>query len=239
MVLAREAGVDDPEVATAIERSTKLLRFYIGKGSVPYGDHAPYMHGHEDNGKNGMVTVLFDQLGNEEGTRFFSQDEHRRPRRRARLRTHRQLLQLTWAMPGVSRSGPHATGAWMEEFGSWYFDLARSWDWSFPHQGPPQSRNDSYGNWDATGMYLIAYAMPRKAIRLTGSKPSSIPPLDAEAAREVVMDGRGFSHHRTVQWPTTNSPPTCSSNDSPVGRRLSAIGPPSRWPGTRTWPSSH
>ncbi|MFK7851865.1 MAG: DUF6288 domain-containing protein, partial [Akkermansiaceae bacterium] len=37
MVLAREAGVDDPEVAEAIKRSATLLRFYIGKGSVPYG----------------------------------------------------------------------------------------------------------------------------------------------------------------------------------------------------------
>ncbi|MGL6094473.1 MAG: DUF6288 domain-containing protein, partial [Fimbriiglobus sp.] len=31
LVLAREAGVKDPDVTTAIERSAKLLRFYIGK----------------------------------------------------------------------------------------------------------------------------------------------------------------------------------------------------------------
>ena len=35
LVLAREAGVKDPAVTTAIERSARLLRFYVGKGAVP------------------------------------------------------------------------------------------------------------------------------------------------------------------------------------------------------------
>jgi len=103
------------------------------------------------------------------------------------------FFNMTWAMPGVSRGGPQAAGAWMEEFGAWYFDLARTWDGSFPHQGPAQTRDDSYGKWDATGVYLIAYAMPLKKVRLTGSKPSSMPALESEAARQVVLDGRGFT----------------------------------------------
>jgi hypothetical protein len=45
----------------------------------------------------------------------------------------------------------------------------------------------------ATGVYLIAYAMPLKKVRLTGSKPSTMPALEAEAARQVVRDGRGFT----------------------------------------------
>jgi hypothetical protein len=32
-----------PAIDLAIERSAKLLRFYAGKGSVPYGDHAPWI----------------------------------------------------------------------------------------------------------------------------------------------------------------------------------------------------
>jgi hypothetical protein len=60
---------------------------------------------------------------------------------------------------------------------------ARGWDGSSPHQGPPQAREDSYGKWDATGIYLIAYAMPHKALRLTGKKPSSLPALNKEETR--------------------------------------------------------
>ncbi len=197
LVLAREAGVKDSIVNTAIERSDQLLRFYIGKGAIPYGDHAPNLFGHEDNGKNGMVAVLFDQLGNQEGTRFFSKMSTASYGGERDQGHTGNFFNMTWAMPGVSRGGPNATGAWMRQFGAWYFDLARSWDWSFPHQGPPQMKNDAYGNWDATGMYLIAYAMPRKAIRLTGSQASVIPPFDKQAAEQLIEDGRGVVGHET------------------------------------------
>jgi hypothetical protein len=195
LVLAREAGVDDPEVAEAIDLSAKLLRFYAGKGAVPYGDHHPWIDNHEDNGKCGMAAVLFDQLEEPEPARFFarmSTASHGNERDTGHTGNY---FNITWAMPGISRCGPHATGAWMEEFGAWYFDLARKWDGSFPHQGPPQAKKDAYGNWDATGMFLIAYAMPRKAIRLTGKQASVVPPLDAEEARQVVRDGRGWSNN--------------------------------------------
>lgn len=197
LVLSREAGVNDPEVALAIQRSGNLLRFFIGKGSVPYGDHEPFMQSHEDNGKNGMATVLFDQMGEKDGAEFFakmSTASHGSERDQGHTGN---FFNMTWAMPGVARNGPNATGAWMEEFGAWYFDLARACDGSFPHQGPAQARDDSYGKWDATGMYLIAYAMPLKKIRLTGSKPSIIPPLDEARARQVVLDGRGFTGYGT------------------------------------------
>jgi hypothetical protein len=154
LVLAREAGVSDPEVAMAIQRSANLLRFFVGKGSVPYGDHAPFMQSHEDNGKNGMAAVLLDQLGEKQGTEFFAKMSTASHGNERDMGHTGNFFNMSWAMPGVSRAGPHATGAWMEEFGAWYFDLARSWDGSFPHQGPAQARDDSYGNgkWDATGV---------------------------------------------------------------------------------------
>jgi hypothetical protein len=65
LAMAREAGVKDPAVDLAIERSERLLRFYIGKGAVPYGDHAPWIQTHEDNGKCGMASVMFNLLDNE------------------------------------------------------------------------------------------------------------------------------------------------------------------------------
>lgn len=71
LVLAREAGVRDPKIDLAIERSARLLRFYIGKGAVPYGDHHPWIENHEDNGKCGMASVLFHLLDEPKGTEFF------------------------------------------------------------------------------------------------------------------------------------------------------------------------
>lgn len=61
--MARDVGVNGAEVTRAIELNTKLLKFYAGKGAVPYGDHPAWTETHEDNGKCGMAAVLFNQLG--------------------------------------------------------------------------------------------------------------------------------------------------------------------------------
>ncbi len=194
LVLTREAGVKDPEVARAIELSTRLIRFYIGKGAVPYGDHHPWIENHEDNGKCGMGAVLFNLLGEAKGAEFFS---------RMSIASHGperdcghtgNFFNILWAMPGVATSGPNATGAWMTEFGTWYFDLARRWDASFPHQGPPEFENDSYAGWDSTGGYLLAYAMPLKKIYLTGNRLSIAPQLDSASSESLILDGRGWSN---------------------------------------------
>jgi hypothetical protein len=194
LVLAREAGVKDPALDLAIERSAKLLRFYIGKGAIPYGDHHPCVAVHDDNGKCGMAAVLFNLLGEKEGAEFFS---------RVSVASHGSerdcghcgnFFNILWAMPGVALSGPNATGAWMNEFGGWYFDLARRWDGTFPHQGPPEFEQDSYEGWDATGGYLLACAMPLKKIHLTGKRPSIAPQPDAAAAQSLIDDGRDWNN---------------------------------------------
>ncbi len=194
LVLARTAGVKDAAVDLAIERSARLLRFYIGKGAIPYGDHAPWTQTHEDNGKCGMVSVLFSLLGEARGAEFFSRmciASHGAERDTGHTGNFFNLL---WAMPGIAQSGPQATGAWMQEFGGWYFDLARRWDGGFAHQGPPEPANDSYAGWDCTGAYLLAHAMPLKKIYLTGKRPAAVPQLTAAAAQTLIADGRGWTN---------------------------------------------
>ena len=194
LVIAREAGVKDPAVDRAIELSVRLLRFYIGKGAIPYGDHIPWIQNHDDNGKCGMAAVLFGLLDEARGAEYFS---------RMSLASHGperdtghtgNFFNILWSLPGVAQSGPHATGAWMNEFGSWYFDLARRWDFAFPHQGPPELEEDSHGGWDSTGGYLLAYALPLKKIYLTGKRPGIAPQLDAAAAQSLILDGRGWNN---------------------------------------------
>jgi hypothetical protein len=193
LVMARAAGVKESAVDLAIERSARLLRFYIGKGAIPYGDYHPWIENHDDNGKCGMAAVLFNLLDEPKGAEFFS---------RMSVASHGperdtghtgNFFNMLWAMPGVALSGQHATGAWMREFGTWYFDLARQWDGNFPHQGPPENNRDSYAGWDCTGVYLLAYAMPLKKIMLTGKRIFG-PALDAAAAHAFILDGRGWDN---------------------------------------------
>ena len=194
LVMAREAGVKDPALDLAIERSAKLLRFYIGKGAIPYGDHHPWIENHEDNGKCGMAAVLFNLLGETKGAEFFSRMSVASHGAERDTGHTGNFFNMLWAMPGVAQSGSNATGAWMSEFGSWYFDLARRWDNSYLHQGPPEPEEDSYAGWDSTGGYLLAYAMPLKKLYLTGKKPDAVPQLDAAAAQSLIVDGRGWNN---------------------------------------------
>jgi len=193
LVMAREAGVDDEEVALAIERSAKLLRFYVGKGAVPYGDHHPWIQSHEDNGKCGMTAVLFDLMGEAGAADFFT---------RMSVASHGperdtghtgNFFNLLWAMPAIGRAGPLAAGAWMEEYGAWYFDLARRWDGTFAHQGPPEPAPDKYHDWDATGAYLLALAMPKRSLMLTGKQPTRVAQLAKADVAALIEDGRGWN----------------------------------------------
>lgn len=194
LVMARDAGVKDPAIDQAIERSAKLLRFYTGKGAIPYGDHTQWTQTHDDNGKCGMAAVLFQMLGEVKGAEFFSKlsvASHGAERDTGHTGNFFNIL---WAVPGVSLSGEQATGRWMNEFGAWYFDLARRWDGSFAHLGPPQPANDSYAGWDATGCMVLAYALPLKKILLTGKRPSIVDQVDRKTAEGLIDDGRGWSN---------------------------------------------
>ncbi|MFO1002463.1 MAG: DUF6288 domain-containing protein [Planctomycetaceae bacterium] len=194
LVLARDAGVKDPEVAQAIELSSRLLRFYTGKGAVPYGDHAAWTETHEDNGKCGMAAVLFNGLGESRSADYFTRmalASHGNERDCGHTGNYFNLL---WSLPAIGQAGPNATGAWMQEFGGWYHDLARRHDGSFTHQGPPEPDHDSYHGWDATGAYLLGYALPLRKIRLTGKGQGVVQPLSMEAAQNIVADGRGWDN---------------------------------------------
>ena len=226
LIMARQAGIKDPAVDLAIERSSRLLRFYIGKGAVPYGDHMPWMETHEDNGKCGMAGVMFNMLGEKDGAAFFS---------RMSLAAHGperdgghtgNFTNILWSMPGVALAGPQATGAWMKEFGAWYYDLARTWDGRFPHQGAPELDFDSFGGWDATGGYLLAYAMPLKKILLTGKQPNVAPQIDATVAQAIIQDGRGWNNKDRFSAYDKLSPDVlleCLASWSPVVRERAAM----------------
>jgi len=191
MVVAREAGVAEPAVDRAIAKSASFLRWYVDKGAIPYGDHGPWP-GHEDNGKCSSAAILFDLLGDREATAFFGKMSTAAYDERERGHTG-NFFNMLWAMLGVSRCGPVATGAYMKEHG-WYYDLARGWDGRFGYQGSPvgEEEHRKYTNWDCTGAYMLTYAPALKSLCIAGKKPCSAPPLDAGEVKEVIAAGRDY-----------------------------------------------
>ena len=225
LVLARQAGVQVPGLYEAIAKSERFLQFYVGKGAIPYGDHSPWIETHDDNGKNGMAAVLFDYLGKAQAAEYFSRMSvacHGAERDTGHTGPFFNML---WALPGVARSGPQATGAWLEEF-SWHYDLARRWDGTFLHQGPPDARPDSYRNWDSTGLYLIGMAQGERKTFLTGRKPSTAPQIDRATAKSLLDDGRGWSNnnrHSYYDSLAVEQLVTSLSNWSPTVRERAAM----------------
>jgi len=192
MVIAREAGVKDPAVDKAIAKASGFLRWYVNKGAIPYGDHQPWP-GHEDNGKCSAAAVLFDLLGDREAASFFAKMSTAGYAERERGHTG-NFFNILWALPGVARCGPLATGAYWNEQG-WYYDLARGWDGGFIYQGSPagEEEHGKYKGWDSTGAYLLAYAQPLKNLYLTGKKACPEPALNAREVEMVIAAGRDYS----------------------------------------------
>ncbi|HUT11719.1 MAG TPA: DUF6288 domain-containing protein [Thermoguttaceae bacterium] len=191
LVLARKAGIESDRLDLAIERSGRFLCWYVNKGSIPYGDHDPWME-HDDNGKNAIGAILFDLLEDPTATAYFSRMTTAAYNERETGHTG-NFFNVLWAMPGVSRTGPLATAAYFQET-AWYYDLARAWDGSFVYQGSPaNSGGHSYGGWDNTGAYLLSYALPLKSLYITGKQPCAAPALTVEQTEEVIDAGRHFT----------------------------------------------
>lgn len=186
MVVAREAGVKSPQLDLAIARSARFLRWFAGKGAIPYGDHAPWPD-HDDNGKCSSAAILFDLLGEREPAAFFARMATAAHAERESGHTG-NFFNVLWALPGVARCGPLATGAYLRET-AWYYDLARGWDVRFAHQGLPGARRENYSDWDCTGAYMLAYALPLRSLVITGRKPSVVPPLTPAEVANVIGSG--------------------------------------------------
>ncbi len=206
LVVARQAGVNEPVVDRAIDKSAKFLRYYVNKGAIPYGEHGPVRYVHDDNGKCSSAAVLFDLLGDRGAAMFFSRMATAAYDEREGGHTGNVWGPL-WALPAVSRGGPFATGAYLKEQ-SWYYELARNWKGGFNYQPQPamDGNSDSYNGWDLTGMHLLAYGLPLKSLYLTGKKPTTVPPLNANEAKEVIAAGRNlpFIEPRTTAELLTN-----------------------------------
>jgi HEAT repeat protein len=131
-------------------------------------------------------------LGDREAALFFSKMATAAYSERERGHTG-NYFNVLWALPGVARCGPLATGAYLREQ-AWYYDLARGWDASWLYQGSPVGAEEHkvYKGWDCSGSYLLAYALPLKSLRLTGKKPFSVPPLNAAQVADVIAAGRDF-----------------------------------------------
>ena len=193
MVLAAETcGIDDDrEINDAIERSSRFFSFFANKGSIPYGFHDPRMVDHDDNGKNCMGAFALDLLGRGSQTRHFARWALASYDSRELGHTG-NFFSYLWGPTGVARIGPKAVSAFLKEQ-QWYYDLARDHKGRFHYQGQAGAGRQSYSGWDCTGVYLVAYALPKQKTYFSGrgTRPENI--LDEQGIADSILAGRGYT----------------------------------------------
>ena len=154
LVLARKAGVNDSVVTRAIDRSVRLLRFYVGKGACPTATTDPWIETHEDNGKCGMASVMFNLLGDAKAAEYFS---------RMRVASHG-----TGATTGTRATSSTSSG--------------RCPAWPSPARTPPArgcrssatGTSTSRARWDGTFLHQGQPADEQRQVREAGTAPAPI-----------------------------------------------------------------
>lgn len=193
MALARECGVDDEIVGTAIDRGANFFRFYVDKGSIPYGDHGPFVDDHDDNGKNSMAALFFDLIGDKESATYFTKMTAASFNDREFGHTG-NFFSFFWGAPGAMRGGMESLALFMEEL-RWFYDLERRVAGNFEYQGKPgmdkkQNAEHQYVGWDCTGARLLHYCIPLNELRITGRGPGNVEKLTGKELEEVASAGR-------------------------------------------------
>jgi len=191
MVLAsRKCGIKDSEIEDAITRSSRFFRFFANKGSIPYGFHDPRMVDHDDNGKNCMGAFVFDLLGRNEEVRHFARWALASYDSRELGHTG-NFFGYLWGPTGVQRIGDRAVTAFLKQQ-QWYYDLARDHKGRIHYQGQVGSGRQNYSGWDCTGVYLIAYALPKRKTFFSGRGVKSENELSEQKIADSIKAGEGY-----------------------------------------------
>jgi len=208
IVMGAKCGVKHPEVGPAIERAAKFFGYFADKGSIPYGEHIPWIY-HGSNGKTAQTAVLFAMMGDQvDKTRFFA---------KMCTAAHANLeyghtgqgFSYLWGAMGANTGGPEAAAAYFREV-SWRHDLARRSDGSFTYDGAEQygagrTKDDTYfgepvgygGGLSPNATYVLTYSLPLANLHIAGKQANKAHWLSAGDAADAAACG-DFDQIRTT-----------------------------------------
>ena len=166
LVLAQKCGIDHPELAPAIERSSRFFSYYVGKGAIPYGEHPPIVSQNNDNGKNATAALAFTILGRRPQAQYYAKTVTASGGDREWGHTG-PFFGYLWGGPGANCGGPEALAAYMKDT-RWLFDLARRWDGSFAYDPTGGGNGGDYNEFSTTGAYMLTYALPLRKLCIAG-----------------------------------------------------------------------
>lgn len=221
-------GVKDPEAPAAIDRGAKYFATFVGRGSIPYGEHLAYIT-HDNNGKNAMSAVFYSlQKNRTTEARYFAKTVVASFKNREYGHTGQGFSYL-WTALGANCAGPEALAAYFNE-ASWHYDLVRRCDGSFTYDGAEQygagntHDNTYYGNSSYNGLspnatYVLTYSLPLKKLLVTGRDANKAVWLDDQATKAAIRSGHFDLARKTC---TVDELVTALGDWSPIVRSWAA-----------------
>jgi len=185
LVLAQKCGVDSADIRTAISKSTALLSFYADKGSICYGDGAPWTATHENNGVSSQAAVLFDISGNKQAATFFTRMTLASYNERENGHTG-HFFNWNWGALGAARGGEEAAASFIKNT-RWFTELERCPNGSSVYQHQlADIDHHKYTGWSTTGSRLLQHCLPRRQLYITGKGEGVVEPIIGGELQEVV-----------------------------------------------------
>lgn len=192
LTLSEKCGIKNKEVMDAIKRGDDFFSYFIGRGTIPYGDHGAAKEWFDDNGKSGAAAIFFDLMENPEGARFFSDMVlGSAPSGRETGHTGHFWSHL-WGGMGAGRGGEKSLQVFMDVMNP-YFTLERQANGRFAFQGNA-GENGKHGDpktkWDCTGTRLLQLCVPRRATYITGKTTPGYTHLSQKRIDQLLRAGR-------------------------------------------------
>ncbi len=187
LVLARECGIDHPELEPAIQRGATFFGYYAGKGAIPYGEHTPAVNNHETNGKSGLAALIMRRIeGREEESGFFAKMAAASFPDREGGHTG-AYFNYQWAPLGAYAGSREALIMHFKHI-SWHLDLCRRWDGGFEFTMIQAKREiRDYSQIDSSVPPLLTYAAPLRRLMVTGKG------LDVELLSKADVEQAEFA----------------------------------------------
>jgi hypothetical protein len=221
--LARECKLPNPKTQAAIEagieRAGRFFSSYVGRGSIPYGEHSAYMS-LASNGKNGMAAVAFSRMpGSENATQYFAQAS-------VASGTYRDgghggaFFSYLWEPLGSAVGGKEAAAAYFKLI-SWHLDLSRTWEGGFFYNDFGRSGYNG-ATFGKAGMFmstpaLLTYALGLEKLTLTGRNAR-----DANRLDPAEIDAAVRAAHYPPQDPSLEELITDLGSFTPIIRMQAA-----------------
>jgi hypothetical protein len=183
LVLAQKCGIKDPYVDRAVNLSLDYFNYYVDKGCLPYGDHAPVIR-HDANGRMSITALFADLAGNKKLADYYT---------RMTVASHTQregghatdIFSWQWGALGAARGGPEAAAAFSAST-RYFSELSRNDKGGATYQPMLSGDNMKTGMWSTAGSFLMQHCLPRKATYLTGKGGSCVTPIIGQDLKTLL-----------------------------------------------------